>query len=155
MASSQCMFRRTAVHSVPLRFREDPVILRDLVHLEEDFGEGGLEVEPVACVRRSVCGMLYSDDLGIVYKSTDDLANMTVVVTVFDSAGLTVPETETETTLLRTLNKVPPAPPLVVGTAARGLYTDDAISVSGRGLINASADILPELWTDPTRVGML
>ena len=145
VASSQCMFRRTAVHSVPLRFREYPVITRDLVHLEEDFGEGGLEVEPLACVRRSVCGMLYSDDAGIVFKSTGDLASMTVVVTVFDSAGLTVPETETETTLLRTLNKILPAPPLVVDTVVRGIYTDDEFSVSGRGLINASADILPEI----------
>ena len=143
-ASSQCMFRRTAVHSVPLRLSEGPDILRGLVHLEEDFGEVGLEVQPLACVRRSVCGMLYSDDAGIVSKSTDCLANMTVVVNVFDSAGLTAPETETETTLLRAINKVLPAPPLVVNAAANGIYADDAFSVPGRGLINASADILPE-----------
>ena len=83
------------------------------MHLEEDFGEGGLEVAPLACVWRSVCGMLYADDAGNVSQSTEDLAKMTVIVTVFESAGLTVPETKTETTLLRKLNKVLPAPPLV------------------------------------------
>ena len=87
------------------------------MHLEEDFGEGGLEVAPLACVWRSVCGMLYADDAGNVSQSTEDLAKMTVIVTVFESAGLTVPETKTETTLLRKLNKVLPAPPLV-GEAA-------------------------------------
>ena len=30
--------------------REDPNILRGLVHLDEDFGDGGLEVEPLAHV---------------------------------------------------------------------------------------------------------
>ena len=118
-ASSQSNFRRTAIHSVPLSFSEDPDILRDLVHLEEDFGEGGLEVEPLACVRRSVCGMLYADDAGIVSRSTEDLAKMTVIMAAFESAGLTVPETETETMLLRTQNKVLPAPPLVVEAAGQ------------------------------------
>ena len=121
-ASSQCIFRRSAMRCVPLSFSEDPDILRDLMHLEEDFGEGGLEVEPLACVRRSVCGMLYDDDAGIVSKSTEDLAKMTVLVTVFESAGLIVPETETETKLLRTLNKVFPAPPLVVEAAGGQRY---------------------------------
>ena len=74
--SSQGIFRLTAIRSVPPSFREDPDILRDFVHLEEDFGEGGLEVEPLACVRRSVCGMLYADDGDIVSKSTEDLAKM-------------------------------------------------------------------------------
>ena len=57
-ASSQCFFRCTAIHSVPLRFSEDPDISRDMVHFEEHFGEDGLEVEPLACGRTSVCGML-------------------------------------------------------------------------------------------------
>ena len=64
------------------------------MHLEEDFGEGGLEVEPLAHVRRPVCGMLYADDAGVVRQSKEDLAKMTVIVTVFESAGLTVCETK-------------------------------------------------------------
>ena len=62
------------------------------MHLEEDSGEGGLEVEPLACVRRSVGGMLYADHARSVSKSSEDLAKMTGIVTVFESAGLTVPK---------------------------------------------------------------
>ena len=57
---------------VPLSFTLNPDILRDFVHLEADFGEGGLELEPPTCVRRSVCGMLYAGDAGIVSESTED-----------------------------------------------------------------------------------
>ena len=63
--------------------------------------------------------MLYADDAGVVPKSTEDLAKMTVIVTVFESAGLTVSETKKETTLPRTLNKVLPAPPLVIVAAGQ------------------------------------
>ena len=118
-ASSQCICHRTAIHSFPLRFIEDPDISRDWVHLEVDFGEGGFDVEPLACVRRSVFGMLYADDAGIVSKSTEDLAKMTVIVTGFELAGLNVPGTKTGTLLLRTLNKVLPARPLVVEPAGQ------------------------------------
>ena len=115
-----------------------------------------MEVEPLAYVRRSVCGMLYSDDAGIVFKSTDDLANMTVVVTVFDSADLTVPETETETTLLPTLNKVLPAPPLVVDTAARGIYIQMMhFLYLGVVLSTQTPTFCQKLRTDPTCVAML
>ena len=79
-----------AIHAVLVRFSEVPDILRDLVHLEEDLGEDGVEVEPLACMRRSVWGMLYADDVGIVYKSAEGLAKMmTVIVTVFEAPGLT------------------------------------------------------------------
>ena len=77
-------------------------ILRDLVHVEEDLGEDGVKVEPLACVRRSVWGMLCADDAGIVSKSAEGLAKMmAVIVTVFEEAGLTVSEKKTETMLLR------------------------------------------------------
>ena len=59
------VFFAAAMHAVLVRFSEDPDILRDLVHLEEDLGEDGVKVEPLACVRRSVWGMLYADDAGI------------------------------------------------------------------------------------------
>ena len=51
-----------ATHDVVLRFSDDPDIVRDLVHLEEDLEENaaGLSSDPIACVRRAVWGMLYA-----------------------------------------------------------------------------------------------
>ena len=44
------------IHAVLVRFSEDPEILRDSVHLEEDLEEDGVEVsaDPLARVRRAV-----------------------------------------------------------------------------------------------------
>ena len=64
-----------------VRFSEDPDIVRDLVHLEKGLEENGAG-DPLACVRRAVWGMLYADDAGIVSKSAEGLAKMTVIVTV-------------------------------------------------------------------------
>ena len=73
-----------AMHAALVRFSEDPDILRDLIHLQEDLGENGVEVEPLACAPRSVWGMMYAEDAGMVSKSTEGLAKtMTVNVTVF------------------------------------------------------------------------
>ena len=47
--------------------------------------------------------MLYAGDAGIVSKLAEGLAKMrTVIVTVFEAAGLTESEKKTETMLLRT-----------------------------------------------------
>ena len=70
------VFLTAAVHAVLVRLIEDPDILRDLVHFEEDLGEDGVKVEPLACVRRAVWGMLYADDAGIVSKSAEGLAKI-------------------------------------------------------------------------------
>ena len=71
-------------------------------YLEEDVLVGK-EVPP-ARVQRAVWGMLYADDAGIVSKSAEGPAKMmTVIVTVFEAAGLTVSDQKTETMLLRTL----------------------------------------------------
>ena len=52
--------------------------------------------------------MLCADDAGNVYKSAEGLAKMmTVIVTVFEAAGLTVSEKKTETMLLRTPDQAP------------------------------------------------
>ena len=52
--------------------------------------------------------MLYADDAGISLRLAEGLAKMmTVIVTVFEAAGLTVSETRTETMLLRTPAKRP------------------------------------------------
>ena len=86
------------IDAVLVRFSEDPDILRDLVHLEEVLGEDGVKVKPLACLRRSVWGMLHAEDAGIVSRSAEGLAKtMTVIVTVFEAAGLTVSEKKTET----------------------------------------------------------
>ena len=85
------VFFATSIHAVLVRFSEDPDILRDLVHIEEDLGEDGVEVELLACVRRSVWGMMYADNAGIVSKSWEDLAKtMAVIVIIHEAAGLTV-----------------------------------------------------------------
>ena len=76
-------------HAVVVRFSEDPDIVRDLVHLEENLEENaaGVSSDPLACVRRAVWGMLYADDAGIVSKSAEGLAKMmAVIVTVFRSS---------------------------------------------------------------------
>ena len=66
-------------------------IMRNLVHLEETTGAG--TVTPLDRVRRAVWGMLYTDDAGVVSKSTDGLARiMTIIVEVFGEFGLTVSE---------------------------------------------------------------
>ena len=44
--------------------------------------------------------MMYADDAVVAFKSTIDFSKMTVIVTVFESTGLTVSETKKETTLL-------------------------------------------------------
>ena len=85
------VFFAAAIHAVLVRFSEGPDILKDLVHLKKDLGEDGMKVEPLACVRRSVWGMLYADDAGIASTSAESLAKMmTVIVTVFEAAGVTV-----------------------------------------------------------------
>ena len=66
-----------------------------------------------------VCGLLYPDNAGVLCQSTDDLAEITVIVTVSESAGITVCETNEEITLLRTLSKVLPAPSLVIEAAGQ------------------------------------
>ena len=95
------VFFAAAIHVVLVRFSEDEDIVRELVRLEEDVVVG--KEVPLACVRRAVWGMLFADDAGIVSKSAEGLAKMmTVIVTVFEAAGLTVSEKKTETMLPRT-----------------------------------------------------
>ena len=104
-----------------VRFSEDPGIGRDLVHLEEDLQENaaGVSSDPLECVRREVWGMLYADDEGIVCKSTEGLAKMmTVIVTVFEAADLTVSE-KTETMLLPIPDQAPCTSPLVIEAAGQ------------------------------------
>ena len=58
---------------------------------------------------------MFADDAGIVSKSAEALAKlMTLIVTVFETAGLTVSEKKTETMLLRMWDQTPTAPSLVI-----------------------------------------
>ena len=67
-------FFAAVTHALLVRFSEDPDILRDLVHFEEDLGEDRVKVDPLTCVRRAVWGMLCADDAGIVSNSAESLA---------------------------------------------------------------------------------
>ena len=82
------------------RFAEDPLIVSDLVYLDDapkgEDGrprkEGTLEV-----VRRAVWGMLHADDAGVVSTSPRGLTRMMgVIVVTCQEFGLTVSEKKTE-----------------------------------------------------------
>ena len=131
---------------------------RDLVHLEEDLEENaaGVSSDPLACSRRDVWGMLYADDAGIVSKSAEGLAKMmTVIVTVVEAAGRTVSEKKTATMLLRTPDQTPCTSTLVIEAAGQRYRQTTQFLCLG-GLIDASADIMPEikrrclLYTSPS-----
>ena len=68
---------------------------------------------------------------------------MTVSVTVFEAAGLTVSEKKTETMLLRTPDQAPCTLPLVI-EATRQRYRQTTQFLYLGGLIDANADIMPE-----------
>ena len=83
------------------------------------------------------------DDVGIVCKSAEGLAKMmTVIVTVFEAAGLTASEKKTETMLLRAPDQAPCTSPLVIEAAGQR-YRQTTLYLGG--LIDASADIMPEI----------
>ena len=64
--------------------------------------------------------MFYGDDAVNVSKSAEGLAKMmTVVVTVFEAAGLTMSEKKTETMVLQTPDQTTLAPPLVIEAAGQ------------------------------------
>ena len=89
--------------------------------------------------------MLYADDAGIVSKSGEGFAKMlTVIVTVFEVAGLTVSTTKTETMLLRTPNQEIRTSPLVVKSAGQRYMQTMQFLYLG-DLVDASADIMPEM----------
>ena len=86
-------------------FSKDDTILENLVFLDE--GSGGRSDETLLDrVRKSVWGILYADDAGIVSRSPAGLANMmTVIVEVFGAFGLTVSEKKTESLLMQAPEK--------------------------------------------------
>ena len=90
----------TVIIMVLQKFAEDPLIVSDLVYLDDapkgEDGrprkEGTLEI-----VRRAVWGMLYADDAGVVSTSPRGLTRMMgVIVVACQEFGLTVSEKKTE-----------------------------------------------------------
>ena len=87
--------------------------------------------------------MLFADDAGIVSKSAEALAKlMTLIVTVFETAGLTVSEKKTETMLLQTRDRTPTAPSLV---AAGQRYRQTTQFLQLGGIIHENADLWLEI----------
>lgn len=72
------------------------------MYLQEETA-GTAEKTPVERLRGAVWEMLYADDAGVVSRSAEGLARMTttVVIEIFAKFGLTLPEKETETFLMR------------------------------------------------------
>ena len=68
---------------------------------------------------------------------------MTVIVTVFEAAGLTVSAKKTETMLLWTPDQAPRTSPLVIEATGKR-YRQATQFLQLGGLVNASADITPE-----------
>ena len=125
------------------------------MHLEEDFGEDGLEVEQPLCVPRSVCAVLYTDDKDIASRWNEGFAEMmSVTVTVYEEAGLTIPEMRPETMLLRAPNQVLPTPPLIVEAGSGGICRR-SISVHHEGSYRRKPRLYSRnILTDLTCVGM-
>ena len=82
------------------RFAEDPLIVSDLVYLDDaPKGEDGRPRKEgtLEMVRRAVWGMLYADDAGVVSTSPRGLTRMMgVIVVTCQKFGLTVSEKKTE-----------------------------------------------------------
>ena len=122
-------------------------ISKDLIHLEEDLGEDGVKVDPLltTCVRRAVRDKLYAYDAGIVSESAEGQGKITtVIVPVFEAAGLAVSETKTETMLLRTPNQAPQTSPLIIKAAGQ-IYRRTMQLLYLGGFVVTSADNIPEI----------
>ena len=80
------------------RFREEPAILAELVHLKEPPTSMGPEPAMDYVLRRAVWGMLYADDACIVSQSPQGLVKMMeVIVEIRQAFTLTVSAKKTET----------------------------------------------------------
>ena len=99
--------------------------------------------DPLIYVRRAAWGVLYADDAGSVSKSAEALAKMTtVIVTVFEAAGITVSEKKTDTALLLAPDHALWSSPLVIEAGSQRSIRAKFLCFSG--LVNASA-IMPEI----------
>ena len=151
------VFFAAVIHPVLVRISENPDIVQDLVQLVEDL-EGdsvGVDADPLTCVRTTVWGMLYADDAGNVSKSAEGIAKkMAVIVTVFEAAGLIVPEKRTETMLLRKTDQAPRISPLVI-EAADQRYRQGISFCIWAVLSTQRPHYARDQTAGPTRMGML
>lgn len=131
------------LHVLLMRFSEDGAIMANLVHLEE-VGVSR-ETEQIDRARRWVLIMLYPHSAGVISKSPKGITDaMTVIMIVFEAAGLTVSDKKTETIRSRTPHQKPPHEPLVVEVADQGhKQTNQCIYLGG--LVDENAEISPEV----------
>ena len=100
--------------------------------------------------------MLYADNAGIMSKSAEGLAEMmTVIVTAFEAAGLTVSQKKTETMLLQTPDQAPCTSPLVIEAAGQRYRQTTQFFLSGRSYRRKRRYDARDQTTGPTRMGML
>ena len=146
------IFFAAGMEVVLQRFSEDGTILENLIFLDEG-SEDGPDETLLDRVRRTVWGMLYADDAGIVSRSPARLARMmTVIVEVFGAFGLTVSEKKTETLLMRAPEKAqqpgetptPSLPALEVAAAGQKYHQVHQFVYLG-GLITEDADITRDI----------
>ena len=110
-------FLRSCVTRRVDTLQQDKDIVRDLIQLNDAKVE---DQEPLPCVRRALWGVLYAGDAGIVSNLTEGLAKkISVIVTVFEAADLTVSKNKAEAMFLRTSDHATLPPPLVIEAAGQ------------------------------------
>ena len=129
------------------RFAEDPLIVSDLVYLDDvPKGEDSRprEEEALEIVRRAVWGMLYTDDAGVVPTSPRGLTRMMdVIVVACQKFGLTV--SEKKTAAMRLWSHPIPALNALRIEAAGQRYKQRIECVYFGGAISKSADLDTEI----------
>ena len=124
------------------RFSKDTGILADLIHLQEQPSKVDPETA-LECVRRAIWGMLYTDDACIVSRSPRGLARMMAVfVEVFDTFGLTISESKTETMCM----PIPRAPATKIVFNATGQQYRQTTSLTYLGgTVNKTSNLSDEI----------
>ena len=141
------IFFAAVVIVVLQRFAEDPLIVSDLVYLDDaPKGEDGRPREDGALEmdRRAVQGILYADDAGVVATSPRGLIKMMdVIVVACQEFGLTVSEKKTEAMRLWS-HPIPASNALRIETAGQR-YKQATEFVRLGGTISKSADLDAEI----------
>ena len=124
------------------RFSKDAGILADLIHLQEQPSKVGPETV-MESVRRAIWGMLYADDACIVSRSPRGLARMMAVfVKDFDTFGLTISESKTETMCM----PIPRAPATkIVFNATGQQYRQTTSFTYLGGTVNETSNLSDEI----------
>ena len=124
------------------RFSKDTGILADLIHLQEQSSKVDPETV-LECVRRAIWGMLYADDACIVSRSPRGLGRMMAVfVEFFNTFGLTISESKTETMRM----PIPRAPATkIVFTATGQQYRQTTSFTYLGGTVNKTSNLSDEI----------